>query len=134
MPKEDLHRLIESSENLKMWEGLRKKQAVPSDWIVSGAHMTPEEIRQFVIVDNVPFGQDDIQQLMSSFSQEDLEMWGSETVLPKMPEFTPNLMPTTSYKNVKEGDIETAGQRMQDNLDARPELISLRCPHCFEEF
>lgn len=135
MPDDEFTTLVDNDpEKVRFWKPLRAKKHVPSEWIISGAALTAEEIRQFIIVDNVPFGQDDLQVLMSAFSQEELEKWGSQVILPRMDGFKPNLQPVAGYTEVSQGQINNVAKAIQDNFEQQPDLLEIKCPHCFEIF
>lgn len=135
MPEEEFLALVDNDvEKAAFWKPLRQKKHVPSNWLVSGSHMTPEEIQQFIIVDNVPFGQDDLQVLMTAFKQEELEKWGSQVILPRMDGFKPNLDPIAGYTDVQQQQVDDTGRAIQEGFEKEPDLLRIKCPHCFETF
>jgi len=49
---------------------------VPDEWIKRAEDLTDEEIRRFIIADNVGFGEHDWEMLQNEWDIEDLEEWG----------------------------------------------------------
>lgn len=65
---------------LKAIKELRYKD-IPDNWVVMADDWTEEKRREFVIKDNVGFGEWDWEQLANEWDNEDLEAWGLD--LPK---------------------------------------------------
>ena len=51
---------------------------VDDSWVKQAADFTPEELREFVIKDNLPFGDWDWEELANSWDVEELSGWGLE--------------------------------------------------------
>lgn len=49
---------------------------VPNDWIKSAKDLTEDEIRRFIIADNVGFGEHDWEMLANEWNVEELTDWG----------------------------------------------------------
>jgi hypothetical protein len=49
---------------------------VPNDWIKSAKDLTEDEIRRFIIADNVGFGEHDWEMLANEWDVEELTDWG----------------------------------------------------------
>lgn len=49
---------------------------IPDDWVAKADDLTKEEIQRFIIVDNVGFGDNDIDMLANEFDLDDLDKWG----------------------------------------------------------
>ena len=54
---------------------------IPDNWVKKGSDLTPEQWREFVIKDNVGFGEWDYELLANDFNSDDLVNWGLD--LPK---------------------------------------------------
>jgi len=77
MPESELTALLNGdTETFARWEILREKQAVPENWIVDGSDMTDDEIRRFIIADNVEMGEHDWDMLANQWDADDLADWG----------------------------------------------------------
>ena len=49
---------------------------VPNDWVKSAKDLTDDEIRRFIIADNVGFGEHDWEMLANEWNVEELSEWG----------------------------------------------------------
>jgi ParB-like chromosome segregation protein Spo0J len=49
---------------------------VPNDWVKSAKDLTEDEIRRFIIADNVGFGEHDWEMLANEWDVEKLSEWG----------------------------------------------------------
>jgi hypothetical protein len=49
---------------------------VPNDWVKSAKDLTDDEIRRFIIADNVGFGEHDWEMLANEWNVEELGNWG----------------------------------------------------------
>lgn len=79
MPESDLRELTANyPEAYALWEIMREKKAVPEGWIVDGSDFTDEEIRRFIIVDNLQKGEHDWDALANGWDVEQLAEWGMQ--------------------------------------------------------
>jgi hypothetical protein len=77
MSDADFQKLMESRQDLiPFWDGLRQKKSIPENWVVDGSDFTEDEIRRFVIADNVSFGELDMDALANEWDAEELQEWG----------------------------------------------------------
>lgn len=53
-------------------------QDVPDEWVKQGKELTPEQWREFVIKDNVGFGEWDFDMLANDWDAEELQEWGMD--------------------------------------------------------
>lgn len=51
---------------------------IKKEWVKRADDLTPEEVERFIVVDNVGFGEWDVDLLLNKWSQEELEYWGVE--------------------------------------------------------
>ncbi len=51
---------------------------VPDEWIAKADDLTPEQMREFVVVDNVGYGEWDFDLLGNQYSAQELNDWGVE--------------------------------------------------------
>lgn len=75
---------------------------VPDEWIAKADDLTPEQMREFVVVDNVGYGEWDFDLLGNQYSAQELNDWGVE-----VPTF--EVAPTAEEDefDVPEGGIDT---------------------------
>lgn len=76
-------------------------------------HWTEEQRREFIIKDNVGFGEWDWDALANEWKAEDLDAWGLD--LPKVPDFDAGTMDD-------QGSLDEIAPRF------------ITCPHCGKEF
>ena len=113
---------------------------IPDEWVKQGKDLTPEQWQEFVIKDNVGFGEWDYDILSTDWDSDKLVEWGLDdcdfkkqiVALYKSGKQVSKLSreydvaTPTIYKWIKESDT-TGSFRMQDNLtDEQKELIELR--------
>ncbi len=53
-------------------------KAVPAEWFQSADDLTPEEVHEFIIKDNVGFGEWDWEALANGWEESDLKEWGMD--------------------------------------------------------
>ena len=53
-----------------------KMKDIPDEWVKKASDLTDEEKKQFIIKDNVGFGEWDYDQLANEWEAEDLDRWG----------------------------------------------------------
>jgi hypothetical protein len=51
---------------------------IPDNWVVKADDLTEDEIRRFIIVDNIGFGEDDFEMLYNEWDIDELKEWGFE--------------------------------------------------------
>jgi DNA modification methylase len=78
MPDAELADVLrEHPDSLARWERIRdKKGHIPANWILHADNFTPDELRRFIIADNVEFGEHDWDMLANQWDAEDLADWG----------------------------------------------------------
>lgn len=83
---------------------------IPKEWIKKASDLTPDEVRRFIIADNVGYGEWDYDLLHVDWTDEELEGWGMD--IPRIEMF--------------EGDIDDFFEE-NDKQAREKELL---CPHC----
>jgi ParB-like chromosome segregation protein Spo0J len=53
-----------------------KMKDIPDEWVKKASDLTDEEKKQFIIKDNVGFGEWDFDELANNWNAEDLNEWG----------------------------------------------------------
>ena len=49
---------------------------IPDEWVKKASDFTEEELRKFIILDNLPFGKWDNEMLLSYYDPDELKEWG----------------------------------------------------------
>lgn len=69
---------------------------IPNDWVKSAKDLTEDEIRRFIIADNVGFGEHDWEMLANQWDAEEISSWGLD-----IPNFN---TPDIDYSILDQGD------------------------------
>jgi len=86
---------------------------VPESWVKQGKELTQEQWREFVIKDNVGFGEWDFDMLANDWDAEELQEWGLD--IPEMYQPEPEVqeddfdIPEDIETDIKDGDIFEIG-------------------------
>lgn len=132
MPESDLKQSCgENEKSYTLWEVIREKKAVPAKWILDGSAMTDDEIRRFIIADNVEFGEHDWDALANGWDGDELAEWGLHVpgwaVMPGEDELT------ADGKN-KPVTMKITFPTPKDLQECEPELKSVLMQKCPESF
>lgn len=101
--------IVVDSDNVIQGGNMRYKalkelgyKEVPDEWVAKADDLTPEQLREFVVVDNVGYGEWDYDLLGNQYSTQELSDWGVD-----MPTF--EVAPTVEEDefDVPNGGIET---------------------------
>ncbi len=95
-------------------------EEIPEEWITRAKDYTEEELREFVVLDNITFGQFDYELLQQDYNLEEVKYWGLEVpVEVDPPGLKTNLkdqdvVPETKKNQfkVKRGDIWRLGDHV----------------------
>ena len=72
----DTHNVIQAGNmRYKALKELGYKE-VPNEWVVKADDLTDEQMREFVVVDNVGYGEWDYELLKNEYTAEELNDWG----------------------------------------------------------
>lgn len=101
--------IVVDSDNVIQGGNMRYKalkelgyKEVPDEWVAKADDLTPEQLREFIVVDNVGYGEWDYDLLGNQYSAQELSDWGVD-----MPTF--EVAPTVEEDefNVPDGGIDT---------------------------
>lgn len=86
----DLRPMVVDENNIVLGGNMRLKalaelgyKEISNTWVKSAKDLTPEEIKRFIVVDNVGFGEHDWDALANGWDMEELQEWGLD-----IPDFT----------------------------------------------
>jgi DNA modification methylase len=104
-------------------------EEVPATWLIDAENLTPEQVKEFIIKDNLPFGEWDYKDLAQNWESAKLKDWGLN-----IPDFWINYdikteddfeEPDQVETNFSEGDIIEIGRHRLVCGDSRdPEVIN----------
>ena len=79
----ELRPIIVDGENMVLGGNMRLKALtelgmteIPDNWVKQAADLTPEQVKEFIVKDNVGFGEWDWDLLANEWDQDQLEEWG----------------------------------------------------------
>lgn len=79
----ELRPIIVDDDNIILGGNMRyralqelKMKDIPDEWVKKASNLTDEEKKQFIIKDNVGFGEWNYDQLANEWNAEDLDRWG----------------------------------------------------------
>ncbi|CAB4153189.1 ParB/Sulfiredoxin [uncultured Caudovirales phage] len=56
---------------------------VPNEWIKKASDFTESELRDFIVTDNVSFGEHDTSMLLTQYSKDELDLLGIDVAMPE---------------------------------------------------
>ena len=99
---------------------------IPDEWAIAATDLSPEQKKEFVLRDNVQFGDWDFEMLSAEFGEFDLGEIGMD-------------MPEINVKNPSFDDSDTTDEDVE-NTDISPktnddkQYLELICPECGHEY
>ena len=120
MPEQELRQACgENQAAMTLWEVIREKKAVPANWILDASKFTADEIRRFIIADNVEFGEHDWDALANEWDADELADWGVD-----VPDFKE---PGTRQSEPKQGSdftfVINVGSEVFEDVKGKIETI-----------
>jgi len=113
-----------------------KEAGLKEVWILKADDLTEEQQKEFIIKDNVGFGEWEYDMLGNEWDLDELDDWG--LLIPSFNEdinYDPILTPSFDGKQLTEEQYEKKKQELETkNLDSNKSFISCLCPKCFHEF
>lgn len=112
----ELRPMVVNSDNIVLGGNMRLKalkelgyKEVPKEWIKNADDLTEDEQRQFIVKDNIGFGEHDWEMLQADWDLSELEEWGLD-------------IPEWDNEEVLEAeeDIEVAIQKLEDKFIVPP--------------
>lgn len=79
---------------------------IPDEWVKQAKDLTEEEKKQFIVKDNLPFGEWNWDMLANNFEIKDLLDWGFDEKFLKIDEFSGNNTEVDTDELEKDLDVE----------------------------
>ena len=106
----ELRPMVIDENNITLGGNMRLKalkelgyKEIPDNWVKKATELTPEEVRRFIIADNVGFGEHDWEVLQNEWDIKELSDWGLD-----IPNFAVKELEAQEDEfDVPEGGIET---------------------------
>src|SRR5690606_24155874 len=100
----ELRPMVVNSDNIVLGGNMRLKalkelgyKEIPKEWVKNADDLTEDEQRQFIIKDNVGFGEHDWEMLQAEWDLSELEEWGLD--IPKWSEEYEEITPSGYEEN-----------------------------------
>jgi len=92
-----------------------------------------EKQRQFIIKDNVSFGEWDWDVLANEWDVSKLNNWALDTWKDEL-DYKPTLEPLTNYSDVTKAEIESQAKKLAMQMIKEQMVKDVICPSCGHEF
>lgn len=105
-------------------------------WILKADNITEEQEKEFIVKDNIGFGDWDWDILANEWDTKELQDWGMDVWNPSLEsEYTPEYLPPTDNKQLTEEEYEKRKEQLDlKNFEVNKNYIDCLCPNCFHEF
>lgn len=106
--------------------GMKKAPVIVAD------NLTEEQQREFIIKDNVGYGEWDWEILANEWDETLLNVWGLDV---NSTNYEPNKNPDIGYDSLTSADIQKEANRLKNEmLKNSGNLIKTICPNCGHEY
>ena len=103
--------------------------------IIKITNLSEDQKKEFVIKDNVSFGDWDWDVLANEWDDSYLKDWGIDLWQQEDTEkFEPNLIPDTNYSDITKEEIQKQAQKLAIQMLKDNKGKECICPNCGEEF
>lgn len=102
--------------------------------VIVAENLTPEQLDEFLIKDNVSAGDWDYNILLENWKTQPLNDWGMEVDFPEEPSFEPILQPNTNYSEVTREEINRKATELAKEMVKTHVMKEVMCPDCGCEF
>ena len=110
----ELRPMVVNEDNVLLGGNMRLKalqhlkyDEIPDTWVKQASELTEDEQRQFIIKDNVGFGEWDWEMLANEWNSDELTEWGLDV---------PNFAPDVDYSILDEEDVSDQLESMADGV------------------
>ena len=111
-----------------------KEAGLKEVWILKADELTEQQQREFIVKDNVGFGEWDWDVLANEWDNQQLEDWGIEVFQYKTTEYTPEYNPQFEKKQMTDEDFEKKKDQFENKPTSEKNFLDCLCPKCFHEF
>ena len=110
----ELRPMVVNEDNVLLGGNMRLKalqhlkyEEIPDTWVKQASELTEDEQRQFIIKDNVGFGEWDWEMLANEWNSDELSEWGLDV---------PNFAPDVDYSILDEEDVSDQLESMAEGV------------------
>jgi hypothetical protein len=134
----EIRPIVVNSEMIVLGGNMRlkacKEAGLKEIHIVKADDLTIEEQNQFIIKDNVGYGEWDWDILANEWNVDSLEDWGLNIPNFDSENYNPILDPLTNYSDVTKEQIQKEAERLANQMLKERTKIDVICPDCGTEF
>jgi ParB-like chromosome segregation protein Spo0J len=134
----EIRPIVVNSEMVVLGGNMRLKACIEAGlkevFIVKADDLTEEEQKQFIIKDNVGFGEWDWDILANEWEADLLEDWGMNVPNFDSESYNPVLDPLTNYDDVTKEQIQKEAERLANQMLKDRKKVEVICPDCGTEF
>lgn len=111
---------------------------IPDEWVKQVIDLTEEQKKEFMVKDNVNFGEWDFEELANTWDMTTLKEW--DVISWDVADYTPVLEPTSNNKDVTDSDIQKKIDEFnnkftnQSDWQKSHQFVEVICPNCAHEF
>tara|TARA_R110000822_G_scaffold9095_1_gene35516 strand:+ start:245 stop:772 length:528 start_codon:yes stop_codon:yes gene_type:complete len=96
--------------------------------------LSEEQKKEFIVKDNLSFGEWDWDVLGNEWNNTALNDWGLDVWKTEDINFSPELNPTSSYDDITKEEIEKKAKELAIQMNKEHSQQSTICPKCLHEF
>ena len=102
--------------------------------VLVAKNLTAEQQREFIIKDNVGFGEWDWDILGNEWDNIELVDWGMDLWKADEIDYSPDLSPSASYPDITQEEIEKKAMELAKQMHSELSQQEAICPKCNHEF
>ena len=103
-------------------------------WVEVAKGLSEEKKKEFIVKDNVGFGEWDWDILGNEWNNVKLGDWGMDVWQPDDIDFNPSLEPETKYSDITKEEIEKKAKELANAMLKEGNNVEVMCPECNAEF
>lgn len=137
----ELRPIVVNEEMIVLGGNMRLKACIAAGYkeipVVKANDLTAEQQNEFIIKDNVSFGEWDYDLLANEWETFDLSQWALTIPNYDNEKFEPNLIPDTKYSDITKEQIMKEAELLANKMlkiQQSKNKIECICPQCNHEF
>ena len=134
----ELRPIVIDENNLILGGNMRHKACIEAGLkevpVKIAKGLTEEQKQEFIVKDNVGFGEWDWDILGNEWNNVKLGDWGMDVWQPDDIDFNPSLEPETKYSDITKEEIEKKAKELANAMLKEGNNVEVMCPECNAEF
>lgn len=112
-----------------------KEAGLKEVYILKADDLTEEQQKEFIVKDNVGFGEWDWDILANEWDNVKIKEWGIDVWQPDIEtNYEAELSPTTQYSSITDEEIEKKAKELASQMLKEQRNQEVMCPKCLHEF